>query len=135
MTKQTIKEKQEEIFAKRKTIARQPIKTYIKGKFQNLDDRGGTFAFDYDSVHYELNDGEEYTVPKHIADHLTKGCCYPVMKVVRRTPDSAGEKVLDHTHHRVNFIISEVIPAAEYKPIKRVDNSDGMDKGDDKGKG
>jgi len=88
---------QKEEVKKKLKIQQQKDAKLVKGRFIFNEVKGGTVTFSYkaykgDPVNrYILTDGQEYTIPLGVANHLNNNCRYPIHEFLH---DSNGKPTL-----------------------------------------
>lgn len=85
----------------------------VRGMFKFYEVPGGIMSFDFlefkgDQVrHYDLKDGEVYSIPRGVAKHLNKNCWYPTynfeMDATGKQMQRIGEKVRRCGFHSLEF--------------------------------
>ena len=95
----------------------------VRGKFIYHEVRGGELGFPFRKyredkvVNYNMKDGEIYTVPRMVAEHLNTNCSYPAWDYKSddqgRPVMSIAEKIRRCSFQPLDFIDEESFPTEE----------------------
>jgi len=87
----------------------------VKGIFQNKETRGGTVSFPFrkykedDVVNYTFTDGQHYTIPLMVANHLNQNCFQEVHSHCVG-PDGKPATKVGQVEYRFGFINTDFRP-------------------------